>query len=776
VKRYPKGNEGLQSCGVLRSGVASLALMMAVQPAQAQTATNESGGIKEIVVTAQKRAENLRDVPISITAVSADDLKQRSITNVEGLQFGTPNVLTYSDDSFNTNIIIRGIGSASRNIGFESALGSYIDGVYQGRNDTLFQDLGDAERIEVLRGPQGTLFGKNTTSGAISITTKQPTNNFEGSIRGDYGNFNAYRLSGAVSGPIVSDHVFAKLSGFRSKADGYTRNVSGKGPRLLNGDDSFGTRGALRIKASDSFELTIRADLSIGKENGTGDGEVFGVIANPFGIPDDSVKFGNRTISINGNSAIRTEIAGLSATADWTVGDHTITSITAYRTLGATYTGQDSDLTSYDYVSQDFSDKSKQFSQELRLASPNGGRFKYVIGAYFYRQTSDSLRDTNLGADYLPLLDSLYGISGPLVATDRISTATQVKTRSLAGFVNASFNITDALSLLGGVRVTQETKDLVVGQAVPDFIGLPGIINPVAPLYLNLARTPDRLSQNDISPTIGIQYKVGERANIYARYSKGFKSGGWNAELLAPNTAPAIRANYFDISKIRFQPESVQNYEIGLKGDMLDRRLRINAAAFYTDYRDIQISRFVGGLVGYETTNANARIQGTEIELTALPVDGLTFTGSVGYTDGRFRQSGNCGTSCVSGSRLNVPRWTVAFGAGYAKKVASHATLTARFDYAYRGSDSGSGPESSPDPTIETRENTRLSGFSVVNGRIALGVEGGFELALWGKNLFDTTYLTNRQIESNNALFGVLHDARSFGAPRTYGVSASYDF
>jgi iron complex outermembrane recepter protein len=776
VKRDSKGNKWLQSCGVLGSGVASLALVIAVQPARAQTATNESGGIQEIVVTAQKRAENLRDVPISITAVSADDLKQRSITNVEGLQFGTPNVLTYSDDSFNTNIIIRGIGSASRNIGFESALGSYIDGVYQGRNDTLFQDLGDAERIEVLRGPQGTLFGKNTTSGAISITTKQPTNDFEGAIRGDYGNFNAYRLSGAVSGPIISDRAFAKLSGFRSKADGYTRNVSGKGPRLLNGDDSFGTRGALRIKASDTLELTIRGDLSIGKENGTGDGEVFRIIANPFGLPDDAVAPRDRTISIDGKSALRTRIAGVSLTADWKIGDHTMTSITAYRTLGTTYFGQDSDLTSFDYISQDFTDKSRQFSQEIRLASPNSGRFKYVIGAYFYRQTSDSVRDTKLGTDYTPLLGAIYGIPDLLISSDRISTATKVKTKSLAAFANASFNITTRLSLLGGLRVTRETKGLAVSQAVPDFIGLPGVLTPDGPLYLNLARTPDQLSQNDVSPTVGLQYKVGERANIYARYSKGFKSGGWNAELLAPNTSPAIRANYFDVSKIRFQPESVQNYEIGFKGDLFNRRLRIGAAAFYTDYRDIQISRFVGGLVGYETTNANARIQGTEIELTALPVDGLTLSGSVGYTDGKFRQSGNCGTSCVSGSRLNVPRWTIAFGAGYEKKVSSHATLTARFDYAYRGSDSGSGPESSPDPTIETRENTRLSGFSVVNGRVALSFEGGFELALWGKNLFDTTYLTNRQIESNNALFGVLHDARSFGAPRTYGVSASYAF
>jgi iron complex outermembrane recepter protein len=792
MKYHLNANRAAQFGILLRTSVAGLSLIAAAQPAMAQNASDADSGIEEIIVTAQKRTENLRDVPISITVVGTEELKQRNITNVEDIQFGTPNVLTYSDDSFNTNIIIRGIGSASRNIGFESALGAYIDGVYQGRNDTLFQDLGDAERVEVLRGPQGTLFGKNTTSGAISITTKQPTNDFEGSLRGDYGNYNAYRLSGNVSGPIVTDKVFAKLSGYRSKADGYTRNVSGKGPKLLNGENSYGARGALRIKASDTFEFVVRGDISIGKENGTGDGEVFAVISNPIdldpnnnlpnvpdlGIPDDSLVPGNRTISIDGDSAIRTRIAGISGTADWTIGDHTLTSITAYRTLGAKYFGQDGDLTSFDYINQDFTDTSKQFSQEIRLASPNNGRFKYIIGAYFYRQTSNSLRDTKLGKDYIPLLQAVYGIPDADITSDRISTNTQVKTKSIAGFVNASFDITSNISLIGGLRVTRETKDLAVSQAVPKYIGFASVFNPGGPLYLNLARTTDRLSQTEVSPTLGLQFKVGERANIYARYSKGFKSGGWNAELLAPNTPKTpINPDYFDVTKIRFKPESVSNYEVGFKGDILDRRLRISAAGFYTDYKDIQISRFVGGLKGYEIANPSARIKGVELELTALPTDGLTLSANMGYTDGKYRQSGTCGASCTNGTRLNVPRWTLGAGVGYEKKILENGTLSFRIDYAYRGTDSGSGElASSPDPTISTRANTKLPGFSIVDGRIALGLDGGFEVALWGKNLFNKTYLTGRQIESNNALFGILHDARSFGAPRTYGISASYEF
>jgi iron complex outermembrane recepter protein len=792
-KKITKQNHDLRT--LLWAGVASLPLILGTQSAFAQAAPSAPSAptpqraVEEVVVTAQKRTENLRDVPISITAISAAELEARGIKNVEGIQFGTPNVVTYSDDSFNPNIIIRGISSASRNIGFESTLGIYVDGVYQGRNNSLFQDLDDVERLEVLRGPQGTLFGKNTTAGAINITTRQPSNEFEGAVGAEYGNFNAFRLNGSVSGPIVADKVYGKLSGFRTKADGAMRNLSGIGPSRFHGDDSYGARGALRFDISETFELTLRADWSSSKED-TIEDEVSSVVSNPFGIPDDSVQRGARTISINRPGTTTTKLAGVSATADWTLGEHILTSITAYRTLDSAVRQLDNDNTSIDYLYQNFDDRTKQFTQEVHLTSPKTGRLKYVLGAYYYNQTSDSDRSTVVGDPLRAILTSpgvysaLVGFPGApdlpraLFSRPDIFTFTGVKTEALAAFANGSFELTDRLSLLGGFRVTQETKSLTLRQLVPDLLSVPGLFNAAGlPFYLNLPTTKDRIKQTEFSPSFGLQYKVSERANLYGRWSKGFKSGGWNAELLAPNTTIAPR--FFNIAGIRFRPESVQNLEIGFKGDAFDRRLRFGAAAFTTEYKDIQRSRFVGGLVGYRTENANARINGFELELNARPTDRLTLSSNLGFTDAKYIKSAspdNCGNTCIPGTRLVAPRWTVGLGAGYEMPLSDTSRLAFRLDYAYRSDDGGAGLPKSPDPTVETRENTNTPAFSVVDGRIAYSTDSGIEIAFWGKNLLDEDYLIDRALESNNALLGVTHTGTRYGPPRTYGVSAVYKF
>jgi iron complex outermembrane recepter protein len=780
---------------ILHSSVASLSLMMITQQALAQASTPEQEiQLDEIVVTAQKRTENLRDVPISITAIGKEELEKRGITNVEDIQFGTPNVITDSDTNFNTNIIIRGIGSEARNIGFESSLGTYIDGVYQGRNDTIFQDLGDAERVEVLRGPQGTLFGKNTISGAISITTKKPTDTFEGGLNAEFGNYNAYRIGGNLSGPIVGDAVFAKFSAFRSKEDGYVTNISPTSPPRAGGDDSYGFRGAIRLKASDNLEFTLRGDYSLAKTVLGGNGESFGVLFNLFEIPDDSVVPGIRTINTNGEDSIRTKIHGFSATADWNVGDHTVTAISAFRKAATKLTALDLDLTSLDYLSQNLDDRTKFFSQEVRLASPSNDRFKYVIGAYFYKQKSDSLRETVIGLPYIDLLQAIYGFLPEDAAPDRISTSTRVDTTSLAAFANASFDITSKLSLIGGLRVTRETKKLLVSQFVPDFLGRPRPDNPLGPdpSFINLAPNSAQLSQTEVSPTVGLQFKVNDRANVYARYSKGFKSGGWNVDLLRSNSAPDVEPDLFDPAKITFKPESVANFEIGFKGDLLDRRLRISAAAFLANYKDIQIARFVGGLEGYATDNAKARIKGAEFELTALPAEGLTLSANLGFTDAKYLQAvvnsrgeDDCGGDCVAGDPLGPPKWTIGIGVGYEKKVTSTGTLSFRLDYAYRSDDLGTlGSLDNPlDPLKNIPEipdevtAVRLpSAYSIVDGRIAFALDSGFELSLWGKNLFNKTYITGQNLENSNQLFFVARETRGYGAPRTFGVRASYQF
>jgi iron complex outermembrane recepter protein len=762
----------------LHTSIAGFALIMASQPALAQAAAGEEdANNKEIVVTAQKRTENLRDVPISITAIGAEELKERGIQNVQDIQFGTPNLVTYSTSDINPNIIIRGIGSGSRNIGFESTLGIYIDGVYQGRSSGFFSDLDDVERVEVLRGPQGTLFGKNTTAGAINITTSTPGNDFKGNISAGYGNFNAWRVSGGLSGALITDKVFAKISGFREKADGTVRNSAPAGFRRVNDEDRYGFRGMLRFTPSENFEFDLRGDLSNTTRAGFED-EVLSVVQNPFGIPDDSVVPGRRTININGRDQTQVAQRGVSGTARLTIGEHILSSITAYRTQGLTALNLDPDNTSFDYLRQDFRDNTNQFSQELQLASPSSGRLKYVVGLYYYNQKSSSDRQTFVGTDLANLLVGGLGIPASLLDRNDIRTIGSVKTEALAGYFNASFQVTDRLSLIGGARLTQETKRLNVDQNVPLFISLPGILVPGQPLYVETKGATDRLKRSDFSPTLGVQYKLGDRVNSYARWSKGFKSAGWNAELLRPTNNGVTDPDFFNASGIRFGSESVENYEIGIKGDALDRKLGFSFAGFLTNYKDIQFSRFVGGLAGYATDNSNARIKGFELELDAQPANGLTLAANVGFTDAKYQKNATgatCGDTCIAGSRLVAPRWTLGLGAGYEAKISENGTLNFRLDYSYRSDDGGFGLPSTLDPTVETRANTNTPGFGIFDGRIGYKT-GGLEFAVWGKNLLNKNYAVDRLLENNNALLGVVHEGVTYGEPRTFGATASYKF
>jgi iron complex outermembrane recepter protein len=260
------------------------------------------------------------------------------------------------------------------------------------------------------------------------------------------------------------------------------------------------------------------------------------------------------------------------------------------------------------------------------------------------------------------------GIPASLLDRNDIRTIGSVKTEAFAGYINASFEVTDRLSLIGGARLTHETKRLNVDQNVPLFISLPDVLVPGQPLYVETTGATDRLKRTDFSPTVGVQYKLGDRISSYVRWSKGFKSAGWNAELLRPTNNGTIDPDFFEAAGIRFGSESVQNYEIGIKGDALDRKLRFSFAGFLTNYKDIQFSRFVGGLAGYATDNSNARIKGFELELDMEPVKGLTITANYGFTDAKYRKNATgstCGDTCIAGSRLVAPRWTLGLGAGY---------------------------------------------------------------------------------------------------------------
>jgi iron complex outermembrane recepter protein len=760
---------------VFRTGLLACVSMTGLSfPAFGQAETDgarENLQLDEIIVTAQRRQERLKDVPISVSALSERDLEARGTQNVRDIQYAVPNVtlLSQNGGNFNTNIIIRGISSSARNVGFESGLGVYVDGVYTGRGETFTQQLEDIERLEVLRGPQGTLFGKNTTIGAINITTRRPETAPEGFAVGEYGNYNSYRISGGVSGGIVGDIVAAKISGFASGHDGYIRNANPTGRRDFQDDRSEGVRGEVRLRPSEGWDVAFRGDWSKARIYAY-EAEVIDIPAdgNPLGLLIDSVVAGPRSINVDRDGRNVRETYGGSLTIEHAFASGlTLTSVTAQRELRSGLTNFDIDLTSLDFLSTDYVDRTSQFTQEIRLTSPSAGRLKYVIGGYFFDQSARSRRDTVLQPVSFQILQS-FGIPDFLFEPNAISTNVDVKTKSIAGFANGSFDVTDKLSILGGIRVTREKKRLEIGQTVPAFLGLPGVLGPL-PIYVDVPGAGDRLRQTDVSPTVGLLYRLSDAANVYARYSKGFKSGGWNAELVAPNSN---NDSFFDVSAIRFDSESIENYEVGFKGQFLERRLSVNLSAFWQNFNDVQITRFIGGLQGYATDNAGkARSRGIEVEVAAQPVTDVMLTANIGYTNAKYlRYVDGCGPGCdLSGTRLNAPRITASASAQYTPALTDSIRGLMRVDLFHRSSTPGTGD------AIE-RATTFGDDLTLVDLRIGASNETGIELSAFVKNLFDVTTVLERTLNSNLALFGVAQQTAYFNDPRTYGIRLAYRF
>jgi iron complex outermembrane recepter protein len=755
--------------------VSFLLLASVAMPLWAQSApADEAVEIPEIIVTAQKRKEKLIDVPISITALTADQLEQSARRNVRDLQYAVPNLTTYSQTDFSPNIIVRGFESSARNPGFESSLGIYVDGVFTGRTQSFTQDLDDVERLEVLRGPQGTLFGKNTTTGAINITTKRPGNEFEGRVKFEGGNFDYLRGGLSLSGPIVADKLAVKVSGFATRRDGFVDNVSAPEEPAANSDKSHGVRTEIRFTPTDSLDIALRGDYSR-RDAIVYQNEISETFTNPLELPVNNIIPGVRTIAADRNSEKR-DLYGGSLAINYTLGNEGIlTSISALRGLKYDAAG-DVDSTPLDIFTVGFQDRISQFSQELRYASPDDGPFKYVVGGYYFSQTIKSARAFNLGPIVQGTLSGFLESRGipvevipDLLTPPAIDTNSNVRTTSFAVFANGSYDLTEQLSLNAGIRYSNEKKKITLSQVAPLALDIGG-----AEAFINLPATTDEFKDADFSPTVGLSYKFSNQANVYLRYSKGFKSGGWNAELITPAVA-VFNANRevtgFTLAPISFKPESIANYELGFKSELFDRKLRLNLAVFQQDYSDIQISQFIGGVQGFSTTNAaKARSRGFELELNAKPARGFDLNASLGYANSKYRRylttDGDGNPVDFSGQSLETPRWTATLGGQYASPVSESIDLVVGADFSYRSRRPG-------DP-LDPRSG--VPGFSLLDLR--LGIEAGesFSIYLWSKNILNKNYLNSRFTDSSGGLVGLTQQAESYGEPRTFGVRASFQF
>jgi len=582
--------------------------------------------MEELIVTATKRKQSVQDVPVSVTALGGQFLEDTGTTNFSELQKFVPNLqILPVTDTRSTSIRIRGIGSVGTNAGIDPSVGVFIDGVYQGRAGMSVQDLLDIERVEVLRGPQGTLYGKNTAAGAINIITKNPTDDFEAFGESVVGNYNAMEFRGSMNGPIVPDILSARVAGYKVLRDGY--DVNRYNNELVNDSDKWGIRGKLLWTATDDIDVMLSGDYAVDASKccvgdiityqGPGNlGVTFDDLAAVTGIPPedqepnaDGTMWGpgdpvrtadpfDRIVGANTDPQNRVTVGGIALDYNQEVwSDHSLRWLTAYRT----YTSDsqfDGDFSVYDAVFSRTEVEYYQVSSELLLVSPGGETFEYQTGLYFFHSsldTDDVLGYSELFATTSPL---------PLPPDSTNLNINEHNTFSAAGFGQVTWNIVETVSLTGGFRLDYENKSRYGNSTSTCDVAAPPVCGP----------DDERDEKRDVwSPqgTIIGRYRPTDDVMVYASFSNGFKSGGFNQLRTSADLSG-------DPLQSEFDDERSFNYELGTKTTWIDGSLLMNLTGYFTDYRDFQAQTFDGSSIIVDNAGG-LYSSGIETELRWVP-------------------------------------------------------------------------------------------------------------------------------------------------------------
>jgi outer membrane receptor protein involved in Fe transport len=618
-----------------------------------------------IIVTATKRAQALTDVPIAVTAIGGDQLLRSGATDIRQLNQLSPSLLVSSTSSEAGAGVarIRGIGTVGDNPGLESSVAVFIDGVYRNRSGVGLTELGAVERIEVLRGPQGTLFGRNASAGLINVVTRSPGFDTEGEFEISYGNFNQWRLGGGFNGVLVEDRLAARFDGIWTKRDGFAtdvisgRDVNNRDRYLLRGQLLFTPTEDLRVRligdyANRDEECCASAYLPFRTSTRDADGNLVFRPTNPVvdtirslgGIITDDTYARQTSITPGRSYNSDVEDWGLSGEIEWDAGFGTFTSITAWRDWDNNQ-AQDADFTNLDILARDNQRRRFQtFSQELRLQGEIG-RLDWLVGGYFAREQLDLVDDLRYGADYQRYADALVRLSVPsfpgyatiaaLVGRpgDTLNGRGIVRdeynqvSRNWALFTHNVWNVTDRLALTLGLRYTNERKTLDVSldsdnslcaaiASSPAFAALatlPCVINPV-----DFTGSSVR-NEDEVTGTLVLSYKPSDALLTYASYSRGYKAGGFNLDR-SPLVPGAV-----DLDQLQFEPELVNSYEIGAKWNV--RNVRISVAGFWSQFDQFQLNTFQGvNFIVENIQSCRQDLNGGDRDFAGLPVNGRPLT------------------------------------------------------------------------------------------------------------------------------------------------------
>jgi iron complex outermembrane receptor protein len=775
--------------------------------------------VEEITVTARRQEESIQETPIAVSSFGVQDLADRNVTSLGELSAATPNLNAAAgglSSGFASRIHIRGVGQGDFILVQDPAVGVYLDGVYIARMQGGLFDLIDIERIEVLRGPQGTLFGRNTIGGALNVTSQKPDADFHGRAKVGVANLRGLETRAMVNFPILEEKIFARLSVATGTRDGYYEN------RFTGGDEfndrkMLAGRAQLRFLLGESVDWNLSFDRTRSHERrNMGTCTIFpesGMTPtdgqSPIGIAHQNFLWGTPGYEVSFYDACQRSGdtdefkagSNMASTSDfdvWGTGSHleielapdvTLKSITAWRRQ-ENKTNQDIDGTEVT-VAEIFRDPSQtdQVSQELLLTGMAfEGRVKWTGGLYYMRETGRESEITrNLpGADILApglkleFVSALFGGVGPMSKRNR----RDIVNLSYAAYGQMTFNLLDPLDLTLGLRRTHERKEatILTKCAYPSTVDHPWCSGvPLTPGYVGPSGILGDVHASERwgawSPMVNLSYRVTDDVMLYGTWSRGFKSGGFNGRDIDDPIVPLL-----------FDPEDLIAYELGMKSTWLENRVVLNVAAYVSKYEDMQITspttNATGQGVATPTRNAaKATMQGVELEVTALPTAGLTLQASLGFAHAEYDDftwpeyppsGGDCGSDPVVGGicQRDFSSWTLMWNPGWNYSVSGQyvfalgdmGEMLTRLDWSSRGREYQG----------LTNDRANLHGkYGLLNGRLAwMLADGKTEIAVWGKNLFDRRYRV--------ATAGLIHQlgigVDYYAIGRTYGLEISREF
>jgi len=687
-------------------------LLAQAAPAKAQS---DSAPLGEIVVTARKTAESLNQTPLSVTTFNASEIAAERALRLSDINTA-PGFSVEKTIGVDT-ILIRGVGGGGRNIGFGSRVGVYLDGVFIGQVGALNPALNDLARVEILSGPQGTLFGRNAVAGAVSLTSAPPDPKGGAFAQLRMGSANDRGLAAKVEGAL-GETASAKLSVGLQHRDGFVRNLAIRGERL-GGINLHSARGAVRLRPADSLTIDLAGDLSDDRSLAS----VSEAISDPFGRGAIDPGAPGRD-DVNQNVRYRREnrVRGVSAVSVYEPRDDlSLTWIAAdRRTRGTRNT--DNDYSILDILSTRYVDRYDQTSNEVRAAGRRG-RVGYVVGAQMLREDAHSDRVAIAGADAQRL--GLVAVSGPTPLAARMVTDTR------AAFISADIDLTSRLVMNLGLRLNDEKRRL--------WFDLDGSRSGGFDIGV-LRDFRDRIKERSTVPTASLTYRASNTAHLYARYAQGFKSGGWNVDFLSRAQLSPIPGS--TATPFAFRPESVDSLEAGARFSTSDKRFSGNLAIFGSDYRDYQVNQFaaIGGRTVIRLTNAaSARTRGAEFSGRFAPIPALVVSGNLSVLRARFGSfaGGGLGGADASGNRLAfAPGTSGALRVAYRPQLGEGRPLEAALSYRYR-SWLFAGQENTADQ--------RTPRASVLDGSLIWRPgKGGLSAELWVENLFNDRAIANR--------------------------------